>query len=71
MSNYVSARFVESIDFLTGTRSTDRQVVATDDAGGEWFIPIPHEECQVGDWLRFVEAGGRVEAYSGPETQPA
>jgi hypothetical protein len=59
---YVSAHFIE-ITAADGTRAIDQQVVAVDEAGDEWFIPIPHEECQVGDWLRFVEQGGTVRAF--------
>jgi hypothetical protein len=71
--SYVSCRYIQITDPM-GRTSTDQQVVCTDDEGREWFIPVPHEECQVGDWLRFVEAGGTIEPYSGPETpgtQPA
>jgi hypothetical protein len=35
------------------------RVIATDDQGVEWHLT---EDSQVGDWLRFVEAGGQVTA---------
>lgn len=60
---YVSARFVPILDMTGTVKSTDEQVVCTDSEGGEWWIPIPHEECRVGDWLRFVAEGGAVTSY--------
>jgi hypothetical protein len=71
MAPYTSAQFIKSLDMQTGEEVTDQQVVALDEEGREWFIPIPYEECQVGDWLRFVAEGGTVTAYSEAETKPA
>lgn len=59
---YVSAHFIEYPN-PDGTKTTDERVVAVDDQGTEWFIPHPYQECQVGDWLRFIEGGGTVRSY--------
>jgi len=42
------------------------RVIATDDQGVEWHLT---EDSQVGDWLRFVEAGGTVR--EPPQVDPA
>jgi hypothetical protein len=47
-----------------------QQIICTDENGTEWTVP--GEDCQVGDWLRFVEDGGTVDPYEPPpETKPA
>lgn len=68
---YVSARYIETTDPVSNAKTTDQQVVAVDEQDREWWIPIPWQECQVGDWLRFVEDGGTIVPYTGPETKPA
>lgn len=60
---YVSCKQV----MTTENGAEKLRVVCTDEAGAEWWIPDPAEECQVGDWLQFIAAGGTVEAY---EEQP-
>jgi hypothetical protein len=37
-----------------------KAITCTDDQGQVWFLT---EDSQVGDWLRFKEAGGTVLAY--------
>jgi hypothetical protein len=65
---YVSAKFVK--DPITG--STDRLIEAIDDSDPPRVWSVPGRDCQVGDWLRFVEEGGTVEPYTPPaEAKPA
>jgi hypothetical protein len=55
---YVSARYAPPDP--TGMMPDEpgkRRVIATDDQGVEWFLT---EDSLVGDWLRFVEAGGEI-----------
>lgn len=40
-----------------------QQIICTDEAGMDWSLP---PDCQVGDWLRFVAAGGIVDPYEPP-----
>jgi hypothetical protein len=55
---YVSAKYI-----LAADGSIDTQVLATDDVGREWWIPIPHTECTVGDWVEYIRLGGTIDAY--------
>jgi hypothetical protein len=58
---YVSARYAPPLPEGVGpsTREGDpARVIATDDQGNEWFLT---EDSQVGDWTRFIEAGGTIE----------
>jgi len=45
---------------------TPQMIVCVDENGIEWWVP--GEDCQVGDWLRFVEEGNTVEPYEEPST---
>ena len=55
---YVSARYAPSDDTIPAEDGDPRQVIATDDQGVEWYLT---EDSQVGNWLRFIEAGGTIE----------
>jgi hypothetical protein len=66
---YVSAVYAPPDPVLTTKAGEPRRVIATDDQGVEWHLT---EDSQVGDWLRYVEAGGQVmAARDTPETTPA
>jgi hypothetical protein len=55
---YVTARFAPpDTSGMFPDEPGKRRVIATDDQGVEWFLT---EDSLVGDWLRFVEAGGTV-----------
>jgi hypothetical protein len=59
---YVSAQYAPPLppEMLNTSKGLDpRRVIATDENGTEWHFT---EDSQVGDWLRFVEAGGLVTA---------
>ena len=60
MAPYVSARYAPSdvTGMMPTPKAGEMPVICTDDQGVEWFLT---ENSQVGDWLRFVEAGGAVE----------
>lgn len=63
---YVSAKFVK--DPLTS--DTDRLIEAIDDIGRVWSVP--GMDCDVGDWVEYLAAGGSVEPYQDePATKPA
>ena len=55
---YVSARYAPPDDALASKVGDPARVIATDDQGNEWHLT---EDSQVGDWLRFIEAGGTIE----------
>jgi len=63
---YISARYAppNSDPQMQPKPGEPRMVIATDDQGGEWWL---NEDSQVGDWLRYVEAGGTVMASKTPE----
>jgi hypothetical protein len=47
-----------------------QMIICTDEVGTEWWLT---EDSQVGDYLRYVEAGGTVDPYEPPpepEAQP-
>jgi hypothetical protein len=44
-----------------------QQIICTDEAGQEWWLT---EDSQVGDWLRYVEAGGEITPYAPPPPEP-
>jgi hypothetical protein len=46
-----------------------QQIVCVDENGTEWWVP--GEDCQVGDWLAFVEQGGEVAPYEAPQEPSA
>jgi hypothetical protein len=60
---FVSARFVK-LTAPDGTVSFDRHVKAIDDRGREWQHSI---DCEEGEWLRYLEAGGKVDPYDESE----
>ena len=60
--SYVSVRYTVDPTGMQA-KSGERPVIATDDQGREWHLA---ENSEVGDWLRFVEAGGEIEAYEDP-----
>jgi hypothetical protein len=57
---YVSSRFAppDATGMMPATKDGEHRVIATDDQGNEWHLT---EDSQVGDWLRFIEAGGTIE----------
>ena len=66
---YVSAQYAPPLppEMLATVKAGDpRRVIATDDQGVEWHLT---EDSQVGDWLRFMEAGGTVR--EPPQVDPA
>lgn len=56
---YVSCKYGPPPDPIS-----QQQIVCTDEAGTEWWLT---EDSQVGDWLVYVEAGGKVDPYEPPE----
>ena len=54
---YVSAKYIK--DPMTG--STDQLIEAIDDQDRVWSVP--GMDCQVGDWLEYIDKGGTVEPY--------
>jgi len=59
MAPYVSARYAppNATGMMPEPEPGKRRIIATDDQGTEWFLT---EDSQVGDWLRFIEAGGEI-----------
>ena len=55
---YVSARYAPPDVTIQQPLGAPKQVIATDDQGVEWFLT---EDSQVGDWLRFIEANGKID----------
>jgi hypothetical protein len=57
---YVSARYAPpNVDPLMEPKPGEpRRVIATDTEGTEWFLT---EDSQVGDWLRYIEANGKID----------
>lgn len=67
---YVSARYAppDPTGFMEPKLGA-LPVIATDDQGVEWQLT---EDSLVGDWLRFVEAGGQIaSARDAPKKRPA
>jgi hypothetical protein len=65
---YVSARYAPPDEIMPQMPGAPKRIIATDTEGVEWWLT---EDSQVGDWLRYIEAGGTVEPYEQPATQPA
>ena len=65
---YVSAQYAPPVDdpIMRQKAGEPRRVIATDDQGVEWHLT---EDSQVGDWLRYVEAGGTIQPL--PAAKPA
>lgn len=59
---YVSCRYAPPPDpnLMPGAQ---QMIVCVDENGTEWWVP---PDCQVGDWLRYVEDGGEVTPYEEP-----
>ena len=45
-----------------------QQIICTDDYDQQWWL---FEDCQVGDWIDYVAAGGTVDPYEPPEEPDA
>ena len=63
---YVSCRYAppDITGMMPETKDGENaRIICTDDSDPpqEWYLT---EDSQVGDWLRFKEAGGTVEPYS-------
>jgi hypothetical protein len=56
---YVSAVYAPPSDdpLMQARPGSPNAVIATDEQGVEWHLT---DDSQVGDWLRFIEAGGQV-----------
>jgi hypothetical protein len=68
---YVSAQYAPPLppEMLATAKAGDpRRVIATDDQGVEWHLT---EDSQVGDWLRYIEADGRIASAREAEPLPA
>jgi len=65
---YVSARYAPPDETIQQPLGAPKQVIATDDQGVEWFLT---EDSQVGDWLRFIEADGKIEPPPLAKPAPA
>jgi hypothetical protein len=64
---YVSCRYGPPPDeTMPGAQ---QMIICVDEEGTEWWVP--GEDCQVGDWLRFVEEGNEVTPYEEPEEPSA
>jgi len=57
---YLSARYAppDATGLMPDKEGASARVIATDDQGVEWYLT---EDSEVGDWLRFIEAGGTIE----------
>ena len=64
---YVSAHYATPDTSLPAPPPGQLPVVATDDQGVEWHLT---EDSQVGDWLRFIEAGGVIAPAPPPPPPP-
>jgi hypothetical protein len=53
---YVSCKYGPPPD--PNMPGSQQMIVCVDENGQEWWVP--GEDCQVGDWLAYVEAGGTV-----------
>jgi hypothetical protein len=62
---YVSAKYVPNSPIAPP--GSPRQIQATDDQGNVWSLT---EDSQVGDWLRYLEEGGTIEAMDTQPTEP-
>lgn len=62
---YVSCKFAPPLPPEAGPPPEDGklQIVCIDEEGLEWSLT---EDSQVGDYLRFVEAGGQIEDADDP-----
>jgi hypothetical protein len=68
---YVSAQYAPPLppEMLANVKAGDpRRVIATDDQGVEWHLT---EDSQVGDWLRYIEADGKIASAREGEAKPA
>jgi hypothetical protein len=67
---YVSCMYAppDTTGMMPEAKEGERRIVCIDDNGVEWHLT---EDSQVGDWLRFIEEGGTIEAYEEPQTKPA
>ena len=64
---YVSARYEPPPNPMEPEpKAGARYVVAIDENGLEWHLT---EDSEVGDWLRYLEAGGVID--EAPTTDPA
>ena len=65
---YTSCRYAppDATGMMPEAKAGEKPVICTDDQGTEWFL---NEASLVGDWLRYVEAGGTVLAYEPPEAE--
>jgi len=56
---YVNARYAppDTSGMMPAPEPGKLRVIATDDQGTEWHLT---EDSLVGDWLRFIEAGGEI-----------
>ena len=64
MTTFVSAQYVAN-----EAPPPDQTIRAVDDEGVVWWLD---DNCQQGDWLRFVEEGNTVKsAEPTPEAKPA
>ena len=57
---YVSCRYTPPDETGMGAETKEGEnarIICTDDQGVEWHLT---EDSQVGDWLRFIEAGGEI-----------
>jgi hypothetical protein len=65
---YVSAKYAPPEQIMMIDRNEPKRVVATDENGLEWWLT---EDSQIGDWLRYIEAGGTIEPYDAAAAKPA
>lgn len=63
---FVSARY-QHPGPLPMPEGTPRPVEAIDEQGQVWAL---REDSQLGDWLRYIEAGGTIEALRDSDTTP-
>jgi len=64
---YVSCRYAppDETGMSAETKEgTNARIICTDDQGVEWHLT---EDSQVGDWLRYQEADGKVEPHEEPQ----
>jgi hypothetical protein len=67
MAPYVSAKYAPPDEIMPQMPDAPKRVIATDENGTEWWLT---EDSQVGDWLRFIEAGGQVTPYVAAPEEP-
>jgi len=68
MAPYVSCMYAPEIpdDPAEIREEGHKAITCIDEQGRKWFLT---EDSQVGDWLDYVSAGGRVEAYAADEPE--